>query len=75
VIVLDWGKLSGSGTTLGNLIETAAAYSTVLNNVGPVGLRVAEFINLLKTQKNIDPSQIHIIGHSLGAHIGSFQLD
>jgi predicted esterase len=70
VIVLDWGKLSGSGLTFGNLLQTAAAYSSVLDNVGPTGRRVAEFINFLKTNKNIDPSKVHIVGHSLGAHIG-----
>jgi len=69
VIVMDWGRLSGSGLTLGNLLETASAYITVLGNVGPVGSRVADFLNFVKTTKNIDFSQIHIIGHSLGAHI------
>jgi len=69
VIILDWGRLSGSGLSLGNLIETGAAYIKVLNNVGPVGQRLAEFCNFLRTEKNIGFGDIHIIGHSLGAHI------
>ncbi len=61
---------------LDNLISTGLAYAKVLNNVGPVGARVAEFIAQLSTQKNIPPSQFTLVGHSLGAHIagaaGSF---
>jgi len=70
VIVVDWGRLSGSGLTLGNLIETATAYITVLGNVGPAGGRVADFLEFLRANRNIDQSQVYIIGHSLGAHIG-----
>lgn len=57
--------------TLGNLIETGLAYSKVLGNVGPIGGRCADFIQFLHTQRNVDPSQVHIVGHSLGAHIGT----
>lgn len=70
IIVVDWGRLSGNGNTFANLIETGAAYSKVLANVGPVGSRIADVINFIVTTKNILPSQINIIGHSLGAHIG-----
>ncbi|ODM96873.1 Lipase member H [Orchesella cincta] len=69
VIVVDWGKLSGSGATIGNQLETYAVYLKVLENVGPVAQRTADFLNFLKTEKGIDYSQVHIIGHSLGAHI------
>jgi pancreatic triacylglycerol lipase len=70
VIVVDWGKLSGAGLTLGNLLQTASAYITVLGNVGPAGQRLAEFINFLKVNKNIQFADVTIVGHSLGAHIG-----
>jgi pimeloyl-ACP methyl ester carboxylesterase len=69
VIVLDWGRLSGSGLTLGNPLATASAYITVLGNVGPVGNRVAAFLDFLRQNKNIQFRDITIIGHSLGAHI------
>ncbi|XP_021966307.1 phospholipase A1 [Folsomia candida] len=79
IIVVDWGRLSGNGNTFANLIETGAAYSKVLANVGPVGSRIADVINFIVTTKNILPSQINIIGHSLGAHIagacGTFYRD
>jgi len=69
VIVVDWGALSGSGITIGNPIETAIAYTSVLQNVGPVGGRVADFCKFLHTQKGIGPDKIYLVGHSLGAHI------
>jgi len=69
VIVLDWGRLSGSGLTLGNPIQTASAYISALGNVLPVGARLAEFLNFLKANKQIQFSDMTIIGHSLGAHI------
>ncbi|CAL8113408.1 unnamed protein product [Orchesella dallaii] len=69
VIVVDWGKLSGSGSTFGNQLETYSAYLKVLNNVGPVAQRTADFLEFLKNEKGISFSHVHIIGHSLGAHI------
>jgi hypothetical protein len=69
VIVLDWGRLSGAGLTLGNPLATASAYISALGNVGPVGQRLAEFIEFLRVNKNIQFRDITIIGHSLGAHI------
>lgn len=50
------------------------AYSKVLNNVGPVGARVADFIAFIQREKNISPSQVWIVGHSLGAHIGNLSV-
>jgi len=79
VIVVDWGRLSGFGSSFGNIIETGLAYSKVLNNVGPAGGRVADFIAFIQREKNISPSQVWIVGHSLGAHIagaaGTFYKD
>jgi len=69
VIVLDWGRLSGSGLTLGNPLQTASAYISALGNVAPVGVRVAEFLNFLRENKQIQFNDITIVGHSLGAHI------
>lgn len=47
-----------------------AMYPLVLLNVVPAGQRVAEFLEFLRVNKGIDQSQVHIIGHSLGAHVG-----
>lgn len=47
-----------------------AMYPLVLLNVPPAGQRVADFLEFLRVNKNIDQSQVHIIGHSMGAHIG-----
>ncbi|CAL8085867.1 unnamed protein product [Orchesella dallaii] len=69
VIILDWGRLSGAGMTLGNPLATASAYISALGNVGPVGQRLAEFIEFLRVSKQIEFSAVTIIGHSLGAHI------
>ncbi|CAL8112998.1 unnamed protein product [Orchesella dallaii] len=69
VIIVDWGRLSGSGLTLGNPLATASAYISALGNVGPVGARLAEFLNFLRQNKQIQFSDMTVIGHSLGAHI------
>ncbi|OXA61527.1 Endothelial lipase [Folsomia candida] len=71
VIVIDWGALSGSGNPIValNLLRTSQTYLFVLGNVGPVGRKVAEFVNYLAKVASIEPSQMHVIGHSLGAHI------
>jgi len=68
-IVVDWGALSGgtSGFTLTSLTTPAALalYPAALPNVQIVGQRVADFIRFL----GVDPSNVHIVGHSMGAHI------
>jgi len=73
VIVVNWGLLSGSKTLPhANAIVTAAHYTTVLGNVGPAGQRLADFINFLRLNRGIQFSNVHIIGHSLGAHIAGY---
>lgn len=52
-----------------NLIKTSQTYAGVLGNVGPVGKRVAEFIQHLQLNYGVDASQVHVVGHSLGAHV------
>ncbi|OXA44057.1 Pancreatic triacylglycerol lipase [Folsomia candida] len=72
VIIVDWGALSGGDTGLLDLSALLATtmYPIVLLNVPPVGKRVAEFIQFLSLKKGISQSQVWIIGHSLGSHIG-----
>ncbi|XP_074855666.1 pancreatic lipase-related protein 2-like [Carettochelys insculpta] len=50
--------------------ETGAMYTYVnaVNNIRVVGAEIAYFIKALMTMFHYSPSQIHIIGHSLGAH-------
>jgi len=70
VIVIDWGKLSGSKTLPHtSSLQTSLFYTQVLNNVGPTGQRVADFINFLKENRGISFNNVHIVGMSLGAHI------
>jgi len=73
VIVVDWGLLSGSKTLPhANALVTATHYTTVLNNVGPAGQRLADFINFLRQNRGVQFSNVHIIGHSLGSHIAGY---
>ena len=41
----------------------------MLKNVGPAGERIADFIHFMGTEQNIQAQDIHIVGHSLGAHM------
>lgn len=62
VITVDWGV----GATTGN-------YATARNRVGSVGAVTSQFINLLRrVYPEVDPSDITIVGHSLGAHVAGF---
>jgi len=62
--------LKGSKATLtGDLWNTAAVYSAVLENLGPAATRLASFIDYLLAEQQIDASDVHIVGHSLGAHM------
>jgi len=68
-IIFDWSKLSGSEQDVSNSLRMAAAYLTVLENVGPAGHRLAQFLELIEETKGIPLSRVTIVGGSLGAHI------
>jgi len=72
VIVLDWGSLSGYSPNdeSRDTLITGAIFLQVLGNLGRVGSRLGDFIHYLQTEKNIPSSNIHLVGMSLGAHIG-----
>ncbi|XP_056385876.1 pancreatic lipase-related protein 2-like [Hyla sarda] len=53
---VDWG---GGSRTL---------YTQAANNIRVVGAEVAFFVNALGEIFKYDPSKVHLIGHSLGAH-------
>ncbi|XP_021255822.1 pancreatic triacylglycerol lipase-like isoform X2 [Numida meleagris] len=44
-------------------------YSQASNNVRVVGAEIAYFVNVLSDQYSYSPANVHIIGHSLGAHV------
>ena len=77
IIVVDWGKLSGSGsaaranltTLLAQGIFEIPVYLRATQNVPIVGRRIADFILfLLRHGKVSGGKNIHLIGQSLGAH-------
>jgi len=76
VIVVDWGKLSGYGTTFPsdpNLLPFAvqAKYAEIALNVPKVGSRTAEFIQFLQKNGFLPggAASVHLIGQSMGAHV------
>ncbi|XP_069948987.1 pancreatic triacylglycerol lipase isoform X2 [Cherax quadricarinatus] len=60
VVTVDW---SGGSQAL---------YSQATANTRVVGLEVAHLINWLKDNVGLDPTDVHIIGHSLGSHTAGY---
>lgn len=60
VIVVDW---AGGSLPL---------YTQATANTRLVGLELAYLINYLKDNYGLDPSNVHMIGHSLGAHTAGY---
>ncbi|KAM5132324.1 pancreatic triacylglycerol lipase-like [Mantella aurantiaca] len=56
-IAVDWA--GGSRTT----------YVQAANNIRVVGAEIAYFVNHLSENLGYSPSGVHVIGHSLGAHV------
>ncbi|XP_040848422.1 inactive pancreatic lipase-related protein 1 [Ochotona curzoniae] len=56
-ICVDWKR--GSQTS----------YTQAANNVRVVGAQVAQLLSILSTNYSYSPSEVHLIGHSLGAHV------
>ncbi|KAM6184771.1 pancreatic lipase-related protein 3 [Rhynchocyon petersi] len=50
-------------------INGSLEYTRAISNLRVVGAEVAYFINILKTKFGYPPSKVHLIGHSLGAHV------
>ncbi|XP_039285252.1 inactive pancreatic lipase-related protein 1 isoform X2 [Nilaparvata lugens] len=61
VFIVDWGK----GASTINYFQAAS-------NTRVVGAEIARFIDYAKKKYKMDPGRIHLIGHSLGAHISSY---
>ncbi|KAK3612367.1 hypothetical protein CHS0354_011087 [Potamilus streckersoni] len=60
VILIDWGKGSG------------LPYTQATANSRVVGAEIAKLIIALKEHVGANPEDFHIIGQSLGAHIGGY---
>ena len=60
VLVVDW-----RGGSL-------PMYSQAAANTRLVGLEVARLVNILQDRHRLQPANVHIIGHSLGAHIAGY---
>ncbi|KAJ2942632.1 hypothetical protein O0L34_g2100 [Tuta absoluta] len=58
VIAVDWGSIAES-----------ILYPIVAIQTSPVGVSVGSFIDELSKSYNISAANIHLIGHSLGAHV------
>ena len=71
IIIVDWGKLSGSVDPPTSDLAVALLYPTVKANVEVVGKRIQEFITMLNKNGKLlqGPENVHLIGQSLGAHI------
>ncbi|XP_059708009.1 inactive pancreatic lipase-related protein 1-like [Haemorhous mexicanus] len=44
-------------------------YTQAANNIRVVGAEIAYFVNVLMDEYGYSPANVHIIGHSLGAHV------
>ncbi|KAL3867998.1 hypothetical protein ACJMK2_040838 [Sinanodonta woodiana] len=60
VILVDWEK------------GAEVDYSKSTSNTPLVAAKIVKLIAVLKEQVGADPADFHIIGHSLGAHIGGY---
>lgn len=58
VVGVDWGALC-----------PAPLYVTARLNVGFAASRVAALLRLLLAARLAEPSALHLLGHSLGAHV------
>ncbi|XP_021955431.1 pancreatic triacylglycerol lipase [Folsomia candida] len=60
VFAVDWG---GGSLPL---------YTQATANCRLVGMEIAYFVAFLKDEFGVDPSMVHLIGHSLGAHVAGY---
>lgn len=58
ILAIDWSKYADN-------LYSIARYAVV-----PVGKFLAEVVDWLGTEAGVSVGYIHVIGHSLGAHIG-----
>ncbi|KAJ9590787.1 hypothetical protein L9F63_016173, partial [Diploptera punctata] len=68
---LNTGSYNVIGVDWGNLCKSPL-YASAVSNSRPVGQYVAKLVDLLIAEGGARLQDIHIIGHSLGAHVAGF---
>ncbi|XP_021957052.1 endothelial lipase isoform X2 [Folsomia candida] len=76
-IVVDWSRLSRPGHTdlIEPLVYPVVYPAIVVRNVPTVSKGISEFLQFLVDSGQTEWSQVHIVGHSLGAHISGYVGD
>ena len=68
MIIVDWDLLADSVITVSPI--NFISYFSVLKNVPAAGLAIMKFIKFMIDAHYVEgPKKIHLIGHSLGAHV------
>jgi esterase/lipase superfamily enzyme len=62
IIVVNW-EIGASALAL---------YDVAAGNTRLVGAQLVKLITKLRHRLNYEPSNVHVIGHSLGAHVAGF---
>ncbi|OXA44690.1 pancreatic lipase-related protein 2 [Folsomia candida] len=65
-IIVDWRTLAGKP---GFPLDIPIQYVLAINNIKTAGKRVANFIAWLTYNNYLNLDRVHIIGHSIGAHL------
>lgn len=72
MVIVDWSAYSGFGRPIENPEQGLELYMDVLlNEIPKAGRDLAEFIQFICAENEIDFKDVTIIGHSLGAHSAS----
>ena len=71
IIAVDWRQGASPDDAL-SFVNINEKYSRAASNTRLVGRQVANFISQLITARLVEPSDIHLIGHSLGAHVAGY---
>ncbi|CAG7721263.1 unnamed protein product, partial [Allacma fusca] len=67
IIIMDWSSLSSSANT--PVSRVLDSYVIAAGNVNVAGKRLAEVLGYFIEKNYVSISDIHIVGHSLGAHV------
>ena len=60
VVVIDW-----------SVIASKPVYPLVAKSVPRVAAYVADFVNFMRLNGNLDTNQLKMVGHSFGGHVAS----
>lgn len=61
MLVLDWSAISGN-----------VFYPIPMMKTSELGKYYGDYLNYLVDELGVKPEDIHLVGHSLGAHISGF---